>query len=54
MLYVIYESKWDNEQDATYRWTASSAGQAISICEQLEQEYPDRKWKIEEIKHDNK
>ena len=50
IIYMItYEGQWDGKKgESPYTWTAHSASQAISIVEELEQQYPDRKWRIEE------
>lgn len=46
---VTYEGQWDGKKgESPYKYTAFSAGEAISMCEELEQQYPDRKWRIEE------
>lgn len=46
---VTYEGQWDGKKgESPYTYTAFSAGEAISMVEELEQQYPDRKWRIEE------
>ena len=46
---VTYEGQWDGKKgESPYKYTAFSAGEAISMVEELEQQYPDRKWRIEE------
>jgi hypothetical protein len=50
IIYMItYEGQWDGKKgESPYTWTAYSASAAIQLCEELEQQYPDRKWRIEE------
>jgi len=46
---VTYEGQWDGKKgESPYKWTAPSAGAAMELVEELEQQYPDRKWRIEE------
>lgn len=46
---VTYEGQWDGKKgESPYTYTAFSAGEAISMVEELEEQYPDRKWRIEE------
>ena len=48
---ITYEGQWDGRKmkgESPYTWIASSAGQAIAMVEELEEQYPDRKWRIEE------
>ena len=48
---VTYEGQWDGrkmEGESPYTYTAPSAGAAIELLEELEEQYPDRKWKITE------
>lgn len=46
---ITYEGQWDGRKgESPYTWTAYSAGAALQLCEELEQQYPDRVWRIEE------
>lgn len=46
---ITYEGQWDGRSgESPYTYTAHSASAAISMVEELEQQYPDRKWRIEE------
>ena len=48
---VTYEGQWDGrkmEGESPYTYTAPSAGAAIELLEELEEQYPDRKWTITE------
>jgi hypothetical protein len=49
-IYMItYEGQCDGKKgESPYTWTAHTAGQAISLVEELEEQYPNRKWRIEE------
>jgi hypothetical protein len=50
LIYLItYEGQWNGrEGESPYTWQAHSAGAAMELVEELEQQYPDRKWRIEE------
>lgn len=46
---VTYEGQWDGrkmEGESPYTYTAPSAGAAMELLEELEEQYPDRKWSI--------
>ena len=48
---VTYEGQWDGrkmEGESPYTWMTFSAGAAMELVEEMEQQYPDRKWRIEE------
>jgi len=46
---VTYEGQWDGRKgESPYTYTAPTAGAAMELVEELEQQYPDRKWRIEE------
>ena len=46
---VTYEGQWDGKKgESPYTYTAPTAGAAMELVEELEQQYPDRKWRIEE------
>ena len=46
---ITYEGQWDGRKgESPYTWTAYSASAALQLCEELEQQYPDRVWRIEE------
>jgi len=46
---VTYEGQWDGKKGKSpFTYQAHSAGAAIALCEELEEQYPDRKWTIEE------
>ena len=36
------------EGESPYTWMTYSAGAAMELVEEMEQQYPDRKWRIEE------
>ena len=46
---ITYDGQWDGKEgESPYKYTAFSAGEAISMVEELEEQYPDRRWRIEE------
>jgi hypothetical protein len=46
---VTYEGQWDGKKgESPYTYQAQSAGAAIALVEELEEQYPNRKWRIEE------
>ena len=48
---ITYEGQWDGrkmEGQSPYTWQAHSAGAALELLEEMEQQYPDRKWRVEE------
>lgn len=46
---ITYDGQWDGKKgESPYKYTAFSAGEAISMVEELEEQYPDRRWRIEE------
>ena len=50
LIYLItYEGQWyGREGESPYTWQAHSASAAIEMIEELEEQYPDRKWTITE------
>ena len=50
IIYMItYEGQWDGKKgESPYKWTAPTAGAAIELVEELEQQYPARKWTVTE------
>ena len=50
VIYLItYECQWDGKEgESPYTYTAYSASQALSMLIELEEQYPDRVWSIEE------
>jgi len=46
---ITYEGQWNGrEGESPYTWQAHSASAAIEMIEELEEQYPDRKWTITE------
>ena len=46
---VTYDGQWDGMKgESPYKWQAHSAGAALELLEEMEQQYPDRRWRIEE------
>ena len=46
---VTYEGQWDGKKgESPYTYTVQSAGAAMELVAELEEQYPDRKWRIEE------
>ena len=52
VIYLItYECQWDGRNmvgESPYTYTTYSASQALSMLIELEEQYPDRVWTIEE------
>lgn len=46
---VTYEGQWNGrEGESPYTWQAHSAGAALELLAEMEEQYPDRKWTITE------
>ena len=46
---VTYDGQWDGTKgEYPYKWQAHSAGAALELFEEMEQQYSDRKLRIEE------
>lgn len=50
IIYLItYEGQWDGKEgESPYKFQAYSAGAALELLEELEEQYPNRKWTITE------
>ena len=50
LIYLItYEGQWDGKKgESPYTWQAHSASAAMELIEELEEQYPDRKWTMTE------
>ncbi len=50
IIYLItYEGQWDGKKGVSpYTYTVQSSGEPMELFEELEEQYPDRKWRIEE------
>jgi len=50
LIYLItYEGQWDGKKgESPYKFQAHSAGAALELLEELEEQYPNRKWTITE------
>lgn len=45
---TIYLITFDGQSESVYKWVCYSYSQALSLLEELEEQYPDRKWRISE------
>lgn len=45
---IVYLVTYEGQEESPYTFLAFSASQAITLCEELEEQYPDRVWHIEE------
>lgn len=45
MMYLV---TYKGQEESPYHWSAQSLSLAMSLLEELEEQYPDRVWRIEE------